>query len=372
MVLQIGATNFGPWEQVAVTVSIESMPRYFRFTAADPTPGLITPGQSCRVYAGKDLLITGFVDRVNVQIGGDEHGLVVTGRGLCQDLVDCSADPEGNPAFVGGSITASDTLDLAKKLASQFGIAVRSAVADRGKPIRQMQIALGESPYEIIERVCRWAGYLVYEDETGGLVLDRVGTDKMASGFAAPGNIENAQILAEIDQRFSDYVVVWNSLASLADLNSIVNQRAQATDRSMPRKRKKIIVSEQLDPTAGVSDKDFGQQRADWEMARRIGRSQSIALTCDSWRDSKGKIWTPNRLAVVNVPAADVNNLEWVIGAVTYRKDRSGTHADVILMPKQAYSIQPQTLFLLDREASEPPKSQFPPAVPGSGVQAHV
>jgi prophage tail gpP-like protein len=140
----------------------------------------------------------------------------------------------------------------------------------------------------------------------------------------------------------------------------------------MPRKRVRIIVSEQLDPTAGASDLEFGLQRANWEMARRIGRSQSIALTCDSWRDTAGKLWTPNRLATVDVPNAYLNNLEWAIGTVTYRKDASGTHADVVLMPKEAFSVQPTTLYLYDREATQtPPASQNPTPGPG-GMMGHV
>jgi prophage tail gpP-like protein len=47
----------------------------------------------------------------------------------------------------------------------------------------------------------------------------------------------------------------------------------------MPRFRPKIIVYEQYEP--GVN---LAQLRAEWGRARRIGRSQTISVTCDSWR----------------------------------------------------------------------------------------
>jgi prophage tail gpP-like protein len=250
---------------------------------------------------------------------------------------------------------------------------VRAAVSDLGKPIQKMQVALGETAYEILERVARWAGYLIYEDSAGMLVIDRVGTKRMASGFSMPGIIEAAQITAEIAGRYSDYLVVWNAISQLTELSNTANQRGSAHDPTMPRKRLRVIVSPQLDPTAGASDIDFGQQLANWEMARRIGRSQAMAVTCDTWRDTAGRLWTPNFLAPINVPQGKLANKEWIIGTVTYRKDASGTHADVILMPPDAFRPQPGVLYLFDRESTADPPTSQDPAPPGTpGAQGHA
>ena len=93
-----------------------------------------------------------------------------------------------------------------------FGIAVKLAASDAGIPIPAFTIYLGETSYQILERVCRYAAYLLYEDETGALVLDRVGTNKMASGFTMPGNIEGASSTLSIQDRFSDYAVVFSTI----------------------------------------------------------------------------------------------------------------------------------------------------------------
>ena len=66
---------------------------------------------------------------------------------------------------------------------------------------------LGETPYQIIESMARYAGYLVYEDETGALVLDRVGTKPHASGFSLPGNIES------ISAARIDGVISWSGIS---------------------------------------------------------------------------------------------------------------------------------------------------------------
>ncbi len=111
------------------------------------------------------------------------------------------------------------------------------------------------------------------------------------------------------------------------------------------RKRLLIIQSEQIDP-----DSDYGKARANWELARRIGRSQAINLTCDSWRDTAGALWQPNRLAPINAPALKITNAQWIIGTVTFRKDASGTHADLILMPPDAFTPEPTPLTLFNRQ----------------------
>lgn len=366
----IGNTRVIGWETVAITRSVEAFPNSFVLTLADQFPGDPTqapffptgPGEPCQVYIGSDLVVTGFVDRYSITVGGGRHDVTITGRGTCQDLVDCPASVKSN------TLSAANALDLARQLAKPFGIAVRSGVDDLGKPVKFFTVALGEPAYEIIERVSRYVGYLVYEDQSGTLVLDRVGTQAMASGFSMPGNIEGASSTLSADQRFSHYTVLWNSVAQFNEANPLANQRADRDDdafiKQFPNRfRPKIIVSEQYDP-----DADYGMQRANWELARRIGRSQAINLTCDSWRDSAGALWQPNMLAPINAPPLKIVNKQWVIGTVTFRKDQSGTHSDITLMPKDAFTPEPTPLFLWDRETTSATPSGGASLPPQDGV----
>ena len=216
---------------------------------------------------------------------------------------------------------------------------------------------LGETPYQIIESVARYAGYLVYEDVFGSLVLDRIGTSQHASGFTLPGNVEAINGERSVDGRFSTYVVVYSGVDQTADLGGLANRRATILDDTLGEYRLRIIVSEQIAPTpAGqqtIDNDAIAKQRANWEKARRIGRSQGASITCDSWRDSNGTLWTPNWLATIDAPAADISNATWIIGSLSFRKDMSGTHTDLILMPPDAFSPEPNPLNLFDAELTE-------------------
>ena len=184
------------WKSVVISRSAESIPNAFAVTCAEPFPDeptkiIANPGSPVVVRIGKDTVLTGYVDRYDASMTPHSHEVMITGRGLCGDLVDCSADIINAPApkpgqatIKGGMGSAPNTLALASLLASPFGIKARSAVADLGPVIPNFQIALGETPYEIIAKVAQYCGYLVYEDEYGMLVLDRVGTESHISGIA--------------------------------------------------------------------------------------------------------------------------------------------------------------------------------------------
>jgi prophage tail gpP-like protein len=369
MTLTVGNATIGPWQSVAVTRSVETCPNSFVFTASDPFPDnageiIAPPGSPCQVNIGKDVVVTGYVDRYDTSIGPRRHDVLIQGRGMCEDLLDCSADLfSAASAAIGGMINASSVLDLAQRLCKSFGITARSAVSDLGPTIPSFQVASGETPYEIIERAARYAGFLVYEDQNGNLVLDRGGTTSMASGFTAPGNIESARAERSLDGRYSSYCMLWHPIAQLSDLSPLVNNRAFANDPSVPRFRPKILVSEQYAPSY-----DIAQARANWELARARGRSQAISLTCDSWRDSAGKLWQPNSLAVIDAPALKLVGQQWLIGTVTYRKDMSGTHADLVLMPPEAFNPQPNPLVLFDPMLTQPVPTTQTPATPGGNL----
>jgi prophage tail gpP-like protein len=375
--IEIGNTSITGWESLSITCSAEAFPRSFSLTASDPyfdDPSRALsfpegPGKPCTIKIGEDTVITGFLDRYTTTISTGQHIIQLTGRGKGEDLVDCSADLENTPGVEGATMTASSIEDVATKLCSTYGITVKNLAPGKGAILLPFTIWLGETSYEVIERVARYTSFLVYEDELGQLILNQVGTEKMASGFSMgpTGNIEGATATLSYDQRYSSYTVVWNSIAQYNILSPVLNNRAFKEDPAMaPRKRPLIIVSEQNQP-----DMDLGQARADWEYARRIGRSQAIRLTCDNWRDSAGKLWQPNYLATIDAPALKLENKEWIIGTVTFRKDQSGTHADVVLMPPDAFKPQPAPLFLWDllltQSVQSPQGVPLTPPKPGPG-----
>lgn len=352
LTLTVNGVIYGGWQEVRVTRGIELMPSSFDLTLTELYPGqvdavVVKPGQACVVRLGSDVVLTGFVNRVVPAISAEGHQVHVSGRGRCQDLTDCSAgfNPDGSHGF---QVNAADALTLARTLAKPFGITVTEQGSETGYRIPNFMINFGETPYEIIDRIAQYQQVLAYEGPDGNLILSQVGTEEHASGFAQGANVETASVSFSDDQRFSDYYVLWTSTdifsqEQAATGGSFGIQHGYQHDDTTPRFRPRAIVSQQT-----VGGIDLGQQVAAWEMNRRNGRGQVASITTDAWRDSAGRLWQPNMLARLELPTCKLPAVTWIIAEVTYRRGEDGTHADLVLMPPDAFKPQPVGLNSVD------------------------
>ena len=336
LTLLLNTQSVSGWNSVRVTRGIERCPSDFDIEMTERYAGemstlVVKPGDACQVKLGSDLVITGYVDKVTPSISAGQHTIRVAGRGMCQDLVDCSAE------WAGGQILSQTVLSTAVTLAAPYGIAVNAA-CDVGSPIAQTNIQFGESPYEIIERLCRWRALLVYDQPDGSLLLSGVGTESAASGFEEGVNVEKASLDYSIDGRYSEYWTSSQSADVFGDVGDAGYLHAIAYDPGVPRHRRHFFHCE-----ASASGLNLLQKRADWESKRRLGRSAKLSLTTDSWRDSSGVLYVPNTLVPLNIPALRAVNKSWLITEVSYRKSQNGTTCDLVIMPTQAFSIGPMT-----------------------------
>ncbi len=341
LTLIIGDAMVSGWTSVRVTRGIERLPSDFEIQMTD-LRGLVSPstmaavgdaikeGDPCRVMLGSDLVITGYIDRYEVSIGPDSHTISVKGRGKCQDLVDCAAE------WPGMQISASTVLDIAKKLAAPYGIQVSGDAKETGQPLPFTHINLGETAYDLIERFARFHALLVYDAPDGNLILSRVGRGRAASGFAEGVNVQQASASFTMDQRFSEYLVLVQSFDQHADAGASGNLISTIHDPGVPRHRRKIIIAE-----SGTSGTGIAALRGQWECNRRAGRSKQVQLVTDSWRDSAGKLWTPNSLARLDLPSLRLKGVEWIIGQVSFERGEQGTTATLTLMPPEAFSVEP-------------------------------
>jgi prophage tail gpP-like protein len=343
LTLQVGNQQLSGWQRVQVIRSMDSIPASFAIGVTEKYPNTpdidLQAGQECTVSIGGDLVLTGYVDQYTSNISAGSHNVQIAGRSKAEDLQDCSAfiGPRDNPSF---QVRAGNALSIAQAIAKTYGVTVQS-MAGPGADVQQFNINLGETCWEIIDRLARVSGFVAYDMPDGSLMLARAGTEKMASGFALGVNIEQATITYRMDNRFSDYeahfiaVVTYGVGGQLTDTSAgpIVH------DEGVPRFRKRFVISEQMS-----DGQSLAQQRAMWERNRNWGRAQQFNVTCDSWRDAAGKLWAPNCLAPISAAAMKVVDKTWVIGGVTYRRDEGGQHADLVLMPKEAFSVEPAVL----------------------------
>ncbi len=358
----VGGKQVSGWTSVVIRMSAEVMPWTFELETtewdsvalADVT---ISEGAPCQIMVGDDLVITGYVVTVLRSIGPKDHTVRVVGASKSVDLVECSA------IFNTFQINNTDALTLAQKLAGLFGIKAVTPVPFPAVQIQQFDVILTETPYEIIERVCRFAAVLVYDDNTGNIILSKSGSTLASSGFSMPGNVERASCSFSMAGRYSEIRAVRQTTDTLylspdqQDLGGqvdLVTAVGPLKDPGVPRYRPLIIPAEMGDEGNSVT-----QQRVQWEINRRWGRAYAVELTCDSWRDDFGTLWGVNTLAPIFMPALKCTPSErWLIGEIVLRKDEGGTHADITLMPEQAYQPEPVLLNPLANDVGQATRDQ--------------
>lgn len=335
LVLTIGGQAIAGWTDIRITRGIERLPSDFSIGMTELYPGqlsdvVVAPGSACTVTLGGDPVITGYVDRFIPSFGAEDHAIRIVGRSKCCDLVDCAAE------WAGGQISGASAFGIAQKLAAVYGIGVDCTVP--GLPIiPQFNLMLGESSFEIIERICRYSALLAYDQPNGNLLLSQIGNVKAASGFVEGQNVQSASIEFASDQRYSTYQAFLQATDVFTDVGDTGNLLATINDPNVSRHRGLILIAE-----AGGGGNDVARQRVLWEMARRAGHSRVVSVVCDSWRDSAGALWTPNTIAPVALPSLKLVAQDFVIGQVTYsRTEDRGTTCEVVLMPPDAFKPEP-------------------------------
>ncbi|NWC92616.1 hypothetical protein HX855_02240 [Pseudomonas sp. IPO3778] len=345
-----GDLTISGWTDVRVTRGIERLPSDFSIGMTEFYPGeldniLLEPGSVCLVSLGDEPVVTGYIDHYVPSIGPSDHSIQINGRSKCSDLVDCAAE------WAGGQISNATVLEVAQKLAAVYGptrpdgapegIAVATNVSSFLLPIiPQTNIMLGESPFDIIERMSRFSAVLAYDLPDGSLFLSQVGTRQLDSGIAEGMNVQRAYIDYSADLNYSAYDVYLQSTDLFMDVGAAGNLKYSAADINVKRHRRMVIIAE-----SGSMGLDIAEKRAVWESARRFGRSRVVKVVVDSWRDLSGSLWEPNTLVPVSLPRLKLPSAVLLISEVTFlRNDDSGTTAELTLMAPAAFTPQPLNL----------------------------
>lgn len=354
--IRIGKYTITGWERVSIRIGLEIMPwaamletSSWQPTASGGSTLSINEGDACSILIGKDQVLTGYVQSIAEDIGPEEHSLRIIATSKSVDAVECSA------LFSTYQMNNTTVLGIAQQVCQQAGIQVRSIGGAGETNIQQFSVILTETAYEVIERATRLAGCLFYDQPDGSIVLAPLGT-KNVGCLTMGKNIERMSVLRSLSGRYSNVQAIIQNMAVLfsppVDGNKQAQQmqvqtapvQASANDSGVKRPRTLLIPIE-----LGDKDNVIARQRVQWEVARRYGRSQVVEITSDSWRDSNGHLWQPNTLCTVSRPQTGFKK-ELLIAEIEFVQGEGGTHANLVLMPPQAFKPEPLLLPMAQKE----------------------
>ena len=355
LTIKVGGTTYGNFKEASATKWLDIVSNEFSFlaTSEDAQPLPFKLDQPCKIYADGELVVTGFIEVIEVSADPRSHEILIAGRDKTSDLVDSTIDG-----------LSSITGDVSLKALCEIVIAHIGSdleVIDNAKPavFEAAQYISNPDPgtnaIEFLEHHARERQVLLTSDAQGRLVIDKpvgVLVDGVARfrvrGFVqnqvgdpdGANNVLRSKVSYDSTGRFRNYRVISQAnivalaLAGTTEASSIANQSSSVfVDDEVRAGRQMVVMSETLSSSASAL------QRAMWTARVRKSRSKVYGATVSGYRNRTGNLWDINEIVSVNDDAADVH-ASMLANSVTYAvSPDDGPTVTMALLVKNAYSL---------------------------------
>jgi prophage tail gpP-like protein len=334
--LYVDGKEYAGWKEVSLNRALTAVAGKFEVSVTDSweitnSNWTLAPGKTCQVKIGDEIVLTGYIDRLETTVSGTTRTISVGGRDKTADLVDCSVPP--SPSFY----AHKDLFTLCQTLAKPFGITVVKQ-ADVGAVLPTYLVQTAETVYSILEKLARRRGVLLTTNGLGQLVIVKVGALIADVGLVQGQNIKSANLTVDHTQRFKTYYVksqIPGTDDSTPEFSSGID--ATATDPGITRYRPMVMMAEEaLTPAQSKT-------RIQWEAAFRASEGTIVEIEVVGWRQKDGgKLWAPNMRVNLDAPAIGLRR-ELLIGEVSFsQSETGGTITKLKLARKDAYQPKPE------------------------------
>lgn len=333
--LTVSGNDYSGWKSVRIEAGLERIARSFELSVTDTWPGSdhirrIVPGDLCEVSIVGDLVCTGYVDATPIDYDATSITIMIRGRSLTADLVDCSA--ENSPGqFKGLKVEA-----IAQKLAAPFGLSVITET-DTGPVMQDHQIQQGETAFESLDRMAKLRQVLITDNANGDVVIASPGSGGSASSALELGvNIISASAGFDYAEVYSKYVVKGQKSGTDDDYgHGAAQSRGAANDPGVTRNR--VLVVRQ----SGQADASACKQRAQYEQQIRAAKAEEVRYKVAGWRQEDGSLWRPNLTVSIDDSIMRAKP-SLLISECIYTLDSSGMVTELVVIPPEAFLTDPE------------------------------
>ena len=349
LTVTIGSQELTGWESYSYHAGMDVMPWQItvRATLHQPTGNSLNlqEGMTASVKLGNDLLLTGYLVTISENISARSHSLSLLIASKTLDLTDCSGSLVTSDLNIGNNESSGRSLvSMMQLVCKPFSVDVTADDGLDNPTIPFFAINLTETPYAIIDRLCRQVGVIFTDTPEGNVRLVKVGSTQPATALAYGDTIEDYSEQRSTDGRYSVIKAVLQTsqlLSQEPDSADYVSQvkaseaGKEAHDPGITRNRPLLIPVD-----LGDANFDVAARRVIWEVARRSGRASPITVTVSGHRDASQSLYRPNQPVTLTKP--DGSTAERVIASVNLIGGLSGRRASLTLLT--ADSLQPQPI----------------------------
>jgi len=290
--LSVNGKRYVGWQDIQVEKSLSALCGAFQVQLIDTRPldksdWPINMGDQVKVYINDQLLLTGYVDDINMEYDETRHSILIAGRDALEDLVDCHRAVGQRREWLSQTPEA-----IIRALVAPFGTSVRFDTAALSAAREEMfSISDGDTVHETIRKLCRKHNVQMLTHGDGVLVFTRTGSERAVDRLETGINILRGGLKQSNRDRFSHYYVKGTAIGfdekTVADF---AHPKGEARDQLISRYRPYVIIEDTNTNIGNCST------RAKAEAALRAGRSRVYEYDVPGWLQSDGSVWKLNQL----------------------------------------------------------------------------
>ncbi|MCW2276382.1 hypothetical protein GJ654_18820 [Rhodoblastus acidophilus] len=319
------------WTSVSIDWDYEAAAQSFELKVTEPEwtqawdPGAAVPflDEELSIYAGGDLVVTGYIDTYEANISTDNHEVTISGRSKSGDAI------KSHAVHKTGRIEKKKLVDAANELSKSTGLQVKFTSDLSLKPIPKIQLARDDTVFHAVEREARKQGAALVPQPDGTVKITRPKGDRHAGqlveGFFP---LKSGRVKFDRSGQHS-HIHVRGQRALGVDEKSLRVEHIEL-DATIKRISRKIVHLE------GDGDIKLAKKRGKHEVLRQAAKGKVWTPKVSSWRDSTGQLWTPGKLVACRAPRWHIDG-DMAIKSVSFSQDLTdGTIADLTMVDPRA------------------------------------
>lgn len=334
--LEVEGVKYEGFTDIAVNSALENFSSSFSFstTVKENSLGVIQNdlklGQEARVFVDERLVITGYIESLDVSYSAGSHSINVSGRDIGGDLIDSS--------ILQKSYKQRDFERLINLVLVDNGYLIK-VVNNVGtltlEPTETIKTEQGDSVFDFLDRYAKKLQTLLKINSSGDLEIIREDSEVvknfLINDFTQNNNILSANLNLTSVNRFN-VIEVYSQDNNKTHTKTGISQKGTATDSNIRTTRRKIITMETASQSKSLNS------LAEWNVNLR--RAKGSRYSCKVLGFYSGDdIWQPNKLVNIVDYTAQVKG-NFLIQGVEFSQSLQGSFTTLDIVERGAFSAE--------------------------------
>lgn len=312
------------FEEVSVAANATSPERTFNVSGPRESSGIpfaapsFKPATPCTVKANGDLVVTGWIETVDIEIDANHHSVTITGKSIGNNLVRNSVKHDTH------EWRDEDALGVANSM----GTGVPFTTDETLTKFPVVRANPGGNALTHLDKLVRKDGMYLCGQPDGSVKITKHGKERNAGAIIEGLNLLRGRASFSDEERFAEYEQRGHLPTGTGEQK--IRHSEKATDSGA-----RPGTYKSFNPRTST-DRKSAKNTAELAASRRYGESVKFEAELQGWRDGAGVLWIPGALVFVVAPSCDLE-MELAIESVNWSQDAtSGSKSSLSLVHPSA------------------------------------